>query len=228
MDRAASFARTARRLRDLDVVTYDRRGYAGSLGGGVAPGITAHAEDLQRVLDWCGSDVVAVVGHSLGGTIALALAAAGDDRLGGLGAYESPAPWLDDSRSRVGGGAVEVGRRDGPAAAAEHFYRLMVGDRTWERLRRRDRDARRAEGPALLAELEDLRDEDTSVELREVRRHVVVGVGADSPAHLRSGSVELARWLPDAELRELPGADHGVHLTRPDEFARFVRDVTLG
>lgn len=228
MDRSASFGRTMRRLDDLDVIAYDRRGYAGSLGAGVAPSVAAHAEDLRRVVEWSGTSRVGIVGHSLGGTIALGLATTGGASLTGLVVYESPAPWLDDSRDQVGGGAVQVGRRDGPEAGAEHFYRLMVGEQTWSRLRERDRAARRAEGPALMAELEDLRREDMRLELREVATHVRVGLGGQSADRLRAGSVELARRLPDAELVELERAGHGAHLTHPDEFARLVRAVTLG
>jgi pimeloyl-ACP methyl ester carboxylesterase len=43
MDRAASFGRVMRRLGDLDVVAYDRRGYAGSLGTGPATTLAEHA-----------------------------------------------------------------------------------------------------------------------------------------------------------------------------------------
>src|SRR5690606_35287983 len=107
-----------------------------------------HASDLATVLAWSGATTAVVVGHSMGGTVGLALAARGDDRLRAVGAFESPAPWLDDSRDSVGGGAVDVADREGPAAGAEHFYRLMVGEGTWNRLRERDRAARRAEGPA--------------------------------------------------------------------------------
>ena len=108
MDRAASFGRAARRLGGLDVVTYDRRGYAGSIDGGTAGGIAGHADDLDTVIDWSGATRVVIVGHSLGGTIALELAARGDDRVSALLAFESPMPSLDGSHSEVGGGAVDV------------------------------------------------------------------------------------------------------------------------
>src|SRR5690606_20874399 len=111
---------------------------------------------------------------------AMQLASTGEQRVVSLGAFESPAPALDDSFSSVGGGAVDVGERSGPADAAEFFYRLMVGDRTWERLRERDRAARRAEGPALLAELVDLRDPARAVDLDAVALPVLVGVGGQS------------------------------------------------
>ena len=223
MDRATSFGRTMRRLPDLDVVAYDRRGYAASpyvQGRGT---LHAHATDLGTVLDWTGATSVVVVGHSMGGTVGLALAASGDERLVGVGAFESPAPWLDDSRSSVGGGAVDVADREGVAAGAEFFYRLMVGEHTWSRLRDRDREARRSEGPALLDELRDLRDPATSVALDRVTLPVTVGAGGRSAEHLRRNIEQLGRALPDARTIHIAESGHGVHLSHPDEFARFVR-----
>ena len=43
------------------------------------------------------------------------------------------------------------------ADAAERFMRRMVGDARWEELPQRTRDQRRAEGPALVAELRSIR-----------------------------------------------------------------------
>lgn len=225
MDRAASFGRVMRRTGTLDVVAYDRRGYAGSLGAGVADGIAEHAADLARVIDWSGASQVVVVGHSLGGTIAAALAAAGDSCVVTLGAYESPFPLLDDSFDQVGGGAVQIGRERGPEAAAEHFYRLMVGEHTWSRLRERDRVARRAEGPALLAELADLCRRERALDPAAVAQPVLVGAGGLSSERMRTGARLLLERLSAGTFDEIPNAGHGAHLTHPDEFARYVHDA---
>jgi len=223
MDRAASFGRVMRRLPDMDVMAVDRRGYAGSFEGGVAATLEDHVDDLVRVIDDSGAARVVVVGHSLGGTIALRLATRGDSRVVGVGAFECPMPSLDGSYSSIGGGAVDVGERDGPSAAAEFFYRLMVGEGTWDRLRQRDRDARRSEGPALLAELIDLRRPEAAVDLGLVRAPVVLGVGATSRRDLRDTSARLREVLPDAWIVEIAGAGHGAHLSHADDFARYLR-----
>jgi pimeloyl-ACP methyl ester carboxylesterase len=223
MDRAASFGRVMRRLPDLDVLAMDRRGYAGSLDAGVATTLQGHMDDLQRVIEWSGASRVVMVGHSLGGTIALGLAARGDERVAGLGAFECPVPSLDGSHASVGGGAVAVGEREGPAAAAEFFYRLMVGEGTWDRLRERDRASRRAEGPALLAELLDLRRPDTGIDLDAVTVPVVMGDGETSRTDLRATTERLRDVLPDAWMIQISGAGHGAHLSHADEFARYVR-----
>jgi pimeloyl-ACP methyl ester carboxylesterase len=223
MDRAASFGRTMRRLGDLDVVAFDRRGYAQS--GPTRTGtIDEHAADLRTVVEWARADQVVVVGHSLGGTVAAAASLAGC-MVGALALFESPFPLLDESFDRVGGGAVQVGIDQGPEAAAEHFYRLMVGDAIWARLRQRDRDQRRAEGVALMAELTDLRDPTRATDPHALDVPVVVGSGGTSSAHLRDAAERLLSAVPHARADHLPAAGHGAHLTHPDEFARLVRDT---
>ena len=225
MDRAASFGRTMRRMGDLDVVAYDRRGYAGSVRAGIAPDLGAHAEDLAAVIDWTGATSVVVVGHSLGGTVAAELAVRARGSMAAMAAFESPFPLLDDSFDEVGGGAVQIGEAQGAAEGAEHFYRLMVGDHTWSRLRQRDRDARRAEGPALMAELTALRDRGHALDPADIALPLLVGMGGLSSERMRSGSVLLAGRAPGAHLDEIVSAGHGAHLTHPDEFARYCRDA---
>ncbi len=229
MDRAASFGRAMRRLGGVDVIAYDRRGYAGSIDAGTAPSIEAHATDLARIVEWSGADRPVVVGHSLGGTIAASSVLDLGLDLPAMAAFESPFPLLDDSFDQVGGGAVQVGLERGPADGAEHFYRLMVGDQVWSRLRERDRAARRAEGPALMAELSDLRDRARALDPERLTLPVLVGLGGVSSAHLRRSAELLLDRLPDGHRDQIDLAGHGAHLTHPDEFARYCRDaVALG
>jgi pimeloyl-ACP methyl ester carboxylesterase len=225
MDRAASFGRTMRRMGHLDVVAYDRRGYGASLGAGVAEHLSDHAHDLAQVIGWSGCTSAVVVGHSLGGTIAAALTIEGSSPVAALAAYESPFPLLDDSFDEVGGGAVEIARERGPSDGAEHFYRLMVGDHTWSRLRPRDREARRAEGPAMMAELGDLRRRELAIDPGELDVPLLVGMGGLSSSRMRSGARLLAARVPQSRTDEIANAGHGAHLTHPDEFARYCSDA---
>jgi pimeloyl-ACP methyl ester carboxylesterase len=225
MDRAASFGRTMRRMGGLDVVAYDRRGYGASTGAGIAADLDAHADDLAAVIEWTGAASVVVVGHSLGGTVAATLARRGTAGPAALAAYESPFPLLDDSFDEVGGGAVQVGHDHGAAAGAEHFYRLMVGEHTWSRLRERDRAARRGEGDALMAELADLRDRTRALDPAELTLPVLVGMGGLSSERMRTSATLLAARVAGARLDEITNAGHGAHLTHPDEFARYCGDA---
>ncbi|MCB1256114.1 MAG: alpha/beta hydrolase [Microthrixaceae bacterium] len=242
MDRAASFGRVMRRLPEFEVIAYDRRGYGQSErlvvpdpGASVTNAqrgtIASHGHDLSRVMEHCASnspvgrsrESVVVIGHSLGGLIALWVAAQKAPKLIGIGAYESPAPWLDASFGRVGGGAVELANTAGNAAGAEFFYKMMIGAETFSRLRPADIAARRSEGDALIAELESLRDPDQAFDLGSIDLPVVIGMGTASSESMQRNSVLLADAVPDAAFETIEGAAHGAHLSRPEAFASYVR-----
>lgn len=240
MDRAASFARVMRRLPEYETVAYDRRGYgssarleptvAGSPGGPTGT-IAAHGEDLLTVVNHClqhssvprPRPAAVVIGHSLGGLIALLAATEAPQVIATLGAYESPAPWLDNSFARVGGGTLEVAAEHGNAAGAEHFYRMMIGEETFARLRSSDLEARRSEGDALVAELRSLRDPASAFDLGLVRQPVLIGSGELSPPGMTRNSELLAAALGHSHRYVIGGAAHGAHLSRPEAFAAYVR-----
>jgi pimeloyl-ACP methyl ester carboxylesterase len=105
------------------------------------------------------------------------------------------------------------------------FYRLLVGEQFWPRLRDRDRQARRAEGPALMAELTDMRDRSRALDPTGLTLPVLVGLGGVSSAHLRRSAELLLQHLPHGRRDQIDLAGHGAHLTHPDEFARYCRDA---
>lgn len=215
LDRAASFARLARRLGDVEVVAYDRRGYQGSRDLGVGD-LADHVEDLVRVVAAANAGPVVVLGHSFGGLVAMGAAVRAPESIALVLAYESPFPWL----ARRPGAPTPAG--DDPRLEAERFFRRVVSDAAWERLSERQRDSRRADGPALRADLTALsgpRPFDPS----DLAVPVVYAFGdAGDVAHYRT----LARALEDASplvhAVEIPGADHGAHLSSPDELAALV------
>ncbi len=219
LDRAASFARVARRLDDLHLVTYDRRGYQGSRHLPLAAGFEGHVDDLLAVV---GGRPAVVVGHSYGGDIALAGALAPGSTVEAVAAYEPPLPWLGfwNHRPAVGGGGPDD---DDPAAAAERFFRRLVGGDAWERLSDAGREDRRADGPALVAELRALRAGGPVVDPAALTVPALYGRGSRSRDHQRAGIAWLADHTPDAAVVEFAGAGHGAHLTHPDAFADFVR-----
>lgn len=227
MDRATSLAKVARRLPDLRVVRYDRRGYGDSrLGADGAPvpiaaTVDEQVEDLVAVI---GTTPAVVVGHSMGGTVALAAADRHPDLVVAVGAYESPRPWVPWWPSSSAGGRVAHDAEIDASTAAERFMRRMIGDAQWERLPPSSRRTRRAEGPALVADMVSIRTGAAYAD-DAVTCPVVAARGGDSTDHHARASEELARAVPDGELLVVPGARHGAHLTHPDEFAAFVRRV---
>jgi len=223
LDRGASFGRVRRRLADLDTLVYDRRGYQGSRDlRPPARDLADHVEDLLEVI---GGREAVVAGHSYGGNVALG--AALDPRGGSIravAAYEPPQPWLRrrSAAPRADGRVGDPGEED-PATAAERFFRRMVGDEAWDRLPEAEKEARRADGPALAAELAAIRIRRPPFDVARLRVPVVYGRGELSLPHHRAAVAWLVGHTPDAELVEIAGARHGAHLTHPDAFAAMVR-----
>lgn len=223
MDRAAGFRRTAVHLPERAVVAYDRRGYAGSIALGAAPELDRHIDDLGAVAAeaaaWFGAPPL-LVGHSMGGLIALhALARPGaDERFAGAVVWEAPTAW--QPWYGTGSGALTDLP---PAEAAEAFMRTMIGDRLWERIPERMRQERRAEGPALLADIRQSRQATAEPAYHQIELPVLLGYGDASSSHHRRSITELAAALPRARLTVVPDADHGIHLQRPAAFAELIR-----
>jgi pimeloyl-ACP methyl ester carboxylesterase len=105
----------------------------------------------------------------------------------------------------------------------------MVGDAAWDRLPESARQERRADGPALVADLLAMRG-DAPFDVTALAVPAVFGRGGTaSAAHHRDTVAWLASHVPGAELFEIEGAAHGAHLTHPDRFADLVRAaVALG
>lgn len=216
MDRASSFGRLTSKLTDFTVTSYDRRGYAGSSELGAPERFEDQVADLLEVLD--GKPAV-VFGHSFGGTVVLATAQAQPSLVKAALVWEPPQPWLDWwPKSSPSLDLDNIAPED----QAEWFMRRVVGERIWERLPESTRRQRRAEGPALAAEIGSLRY-GAVFDAEKVEPPVLVGRGGDSRPHHRRTSRELASSLPRGQLVEVAGAAHGVHLTHPSELADLIR-----
>jgi len=223
MDRGAAFLRTTRLLRDLDWWVYDRRGYGRSRAA--APrDLEGHVADLLTVVELVaarrGAPVV-VVGHSLGGVLALAVAQRRPDLVAAVAVYESPLTW-EPWWPRTGPGGGPALEDDEPRAAAERFMRRVAGDDVWEGLPEATRRQRLDEGATLVAELGSARRA-APYDAGAVRVPALVGRGSGTDEHRTRAADQLVAALPDARLVVIDGADHGVHTSAPEDFAALVR-----
>jgi pimeloyl-ACP methyl ester carboxylesterase len=227
LDRGQSFARVGRRLSDRLVVCYDRRGYQGSRARPPA-GLGGHVEDLLEVMDRVSPEPVIVVGHSLGGDVAMAAALRTPERFAALGVFEPPMPWLgfrraarpDGPTPRPGAsGAPDL--NEDPTAEVERFFKTMMGEAAWHRLPEAGRAERRADGAALVDDLRSVRRE-APLAAERLEVPLLVGRGGRTNEHHRQTTDWLTAHVPGARLFEIPGAGHGAHLSHPDAFAEFV------
>jgi pimeloyl-ACP methyl ester carboxylesterase len=234
LDRSGSFSRVVRRLADLHTVVYDRRGYQRSREAlPLNLDLAGHVDDLVAVID--GRPAV-VVGHSYGGDIALgaALRPGGPGPVESVAAFEPPMPWLGlwpanpapvgpTAASATDWSTIDPDDPEATAAAAERFFRRMVGDAAWDRLPEEGRAGRRADGAALAAELRAIRTGGAPFDVSALTVPATIGRGGDSTGRHHDTADWLVDHVPGARLVEIPGAQHGAHLTHPDAFAAFVR-----
>lgn len=219
MDRAASFIRAVRRRPLLDVIRYDRRGYGRSVGIGFCASIDEQVDDLLTVLD---GRAAVVVGHSLGGVIALAAATRSPELVRAVAAFEAPLWTSDESSTDAERDRADAEARADPEQAAERFMRRMIGDDAWWALPESTRATRRAEGPALVSDLEAVRSTGTSLLAAPVTVPVVAGYGTASSQRHQASARLLAEQTPGSVLVAIDGAGHDAHRTHPDDFAGFV------
>ena len=225
LDRSAGLLKLGRRLdEEYRVLRYDRRGYGRSSPHDGPFGIDEQVEDLRRLLGGRGevNRPSVLVGHSYGGNVALATAERHPELVDGVVTYETPLSWRDWWPGESAGANAVTWQHD-PPEAAERFMRRLIGDERWERLPASTRRSRRAEGPAMVGELIDLRRR-PAWDAARVRVPVLAIHGEFGADHHRRAAEAIAAELPDAALAVLPGGKHPGPNTHPDAVAAMVRD----
>src|SRR5581483_10949629 len=225
---AESFRRVMRRLPDMTLVAYDRRGYQRSRDAGVVD-MGGHMDDLLSIaaeLRRQTSGTVSAIGHRLGGDVVVGAAIAEPRALDSIGAFEPPMPWLGFRRTEPGDDRPRQWTpiAEDPGDEAERFFGRMVSPTAWQRLSAAGKAARRADGPALVADLTSFRGA-APFDVTALDVPVVFGMGGLGAPHHRQGVTWLGANVPGAQAIEIEGAHLGAHLSHPDHFAEFVRQV---
>lgn len=219
MDRATSFRRVSNCLLDWGMVTYDRRGYAGSYGLPVSDDFAQQVADLVDVVRTNveeGRPVVAF-GHSYGGNVVLTTAATHPDLFTAAVIYEAPGLLGPQRPSRL---ASDVS----PPDQAEQVFRRLAGDHVWENLTPDVQEQRRAEGETLVHDSDALRSA-APLDTAAITIPVIVGYGGASSSVAADSARQLAGALPHATLVEVPGAGHNIHVGNPTALADLVRSA---
>ncbi|MGE0878942.1 MAG: alpha/beta fold hydrolase [Acidimicrobiia bacterium] len=212
LDRGRSFEPIAARLLDCRVITYDRRGYAGSAALPGAPAsVSRHADDLIELLD--GRRAI-VVGHSFGGVTATTAAVRAPELVESLVLYETGMAWApgwDDTAVRAVLDSAD------PEVAA---LRLMFGER-YEAMSADEQQFRRRDAAAFVAEEESVRQGVHPFDLKALKAPLIYARSA--PTVMPWVADFVREHVPDAELPLIEGAGHHAHRTKPDDFHALVR-----
>jgi pimeloyl-ACP methyl ester carboxylesterase len=185
-----------------------------------------HIDDLLAIAETARAEAggpVIAIGHSFGGNVVVGAALASPRAFDSIGAFEPPMPWLGFRRR---GGVPWPPLADDPGVEAEQFFKRMVSEAAWDRLNEEGRSARRADGPALVADLDSMRVEGPPFDVTALDVPAVFGRGGPASAEHHRRTVEwLGANVPGAVVYEIANAQHGAHLSHPDHFAAMVRLV---
>jgi len=222
MDRGATFLGVARKMTNESWLVYDRRGYGRSVTD-VVPVFGEHVADLEVLIELeSRSGPVVLVGHSLGGTIALSAASRLPTSISAIVVHEAPLPWLDWWLIRG-----EDGRRledESPGNAVRRVMERTAGKDVWDALPEAIRMQRLAEGPVTVSELVSARD-GCPFSPEQLTMLVVVSRGSISIGHREQAQQWLFDVLPTASMATVQDASHNVQSSHPEAFANLLRDV---
>jgi len=191
----------------FDVITPDLRGFGESTIGDTQPSMDDYASDIAELLDQLEIAKAAIVGHSMGGYVALAFARLYPERVSGLGLISSQV--LADAPERKEGrykSAADV-EANGIGSVVESMAPKFTSD---ERLQGYARTSMKQQpASAYISALKAMAERVDSTSLLSSFDFPVVVIHGDSDSLIpvdRAREVKSA--LPQAHLVEVPGAGH--------------------
>ena len=163
------------------------------------------AADVVSVIEHFGSTRAVLVGHSMGGIVAMTTALAYPERVAGLvliGTASQSKQKVAEWYERI----ALAGERDGSAGLAHAIYgektrKVVSGD---------------AQGIAHVTRaLKSLYTDPLTPKLAQIRCPVLLLVGEKDPMGPKA-SVIIAEELPDAQLEVIPDCGHWIHVEQPE------------
>jgi len=209
------------------VLVPDRRGSGASTL--VRPGpvrLEKQVADTLAVLNAEGVGRATVVGHSFGGLLALALAAAAPHRVAEVVAYEPPlvqalgAGQLGEMAD-LGPRIAEAYASGGAPATAEVFLRAIGSSSMLDGLPAAQRSALLARGDSVIADLGFL--DRAAFDMSGISCPVTIVTGAASEPFYAAIATALTRAIATARRLEMRDARHDAPITQPASFAETVR-----
>jgi pimeloyl-ACP methyl ester carboxylesterase len=223
-------------LERLQRIRYHRRG----LGGSTRPveagptSVAVQAWDAAGLLDHLGVDRAHLVGHSLGGAIALELAAQHPTRVASLALLEPMFPTAPAGAAFVRAMAPLVERYEaGDAEGAVHGFLALVGDHNW-------RETIDHTVPGGIAQA--VKDAATFFEAElpgstwtfgpeqaaAITCPVLSVLGGKASPLFVEGRQLLHAWFPDCQDADIPGATHLLQMQAPGPVAAAIAAFLFG
>ncbi|MFT5173619.1 MAG: 2-hydroxy-6-oxonona-2,4-dienedioate hydrolase [Gammaproteobacteria bacterium] len=209
--------------RHFDVIAPDLPGFAGSAHIEAPTTIKGFSSALVALLDELNVEQSALVGHSMGGMIALQTALDHPQRIERLVLYGSACTGNLPKRFETFDTSIARLRDDGVEACAERIVPtwFVEGDKAPNFAMCHEAGRGTSVDSAVRA-LGALREWDVYERLGELRMPVLVICGDRDRSTAPDESYRLHEAIAGSQLCVLPGCAHNVHLERPELFAAIV------
>ena len=208
----------------FDLIIPDLRGFGGSSTIDSFYSMEDMASDIAALLDHLGIQKSAIVGHSMGGYVALAFARLYPERVSGLGLVSSQV--LSDPEDRKQGrykSAAEVADK-GIASVVETMTPKFTSDARLQEFARKSMEGQQP--AAYIGTLKAMAERVDSTPLLSSLNVPVVVVHGDSDALIpidRAREVKAA--ISGAHLVEIPGAGHMPMMESPEKTAEALKHL---
>lgn len=225
--------------RSFEVVVYDRRGHSLSSSPPGQGSVLDDVEDLAALIDLLGAGPAHVAGTSLGGSIALRLAAARPEALRSVAVHEPPLfdlldprllsraelTELNELRARLASVAARLESGDREGGARLYLERVAKTPGGWAGL---DPRQRQALVDNALTYLDQSRDpEALRIELADLAafdRPALVTRGDLRPPFFKRMAEMVAAAMPAARSEVVPGTAHDPQVSDPAAYARVIEE----
>lgn len=207
-----------------DVIAPDLPGFAGSADQPYPGSVEGLAEALIGLLDSLGIGRFCLVGHSLGGLVALQTALDHGDRVERLVLYGTSCRGAMPNRHESFAETAARLEAEGVEPTAERIAKTWFADgETAAAYRQCLEIACATPKETCIACLESLPQWDVAGRLAELRMPTLVVRGARDRSYSRAEALALHGGIAGARLWEVPDCAHCLHLEAPEAFNRALR-----
>lgn len=212
-----------------DVIAADLPGFAGSAGRGYPGSVEGLAAALLALLDDLGVGRFALVGHSLGGLVALQAALDHRERVERLVLYGTSSRGAMPSRHESFEASIARLEAEGVAATAARIAKTwFVEGEAAAFYPQALAIARETPKETLIACLRSLPDWDVTARLPALRLPTLVIHGEKDRSYSRAEALALVEAIEGAAFRSVPGCAHNAHLEQPALFNRALAGFLSG
>jgi pimeloyl-ACP methyl ester carboxylesterase len=222
--------------RSFEVVVYDRRGHSRSSCPPGQGSVRDDVDDLASLIELLDLGPAHVAGASMGGSIALRLAAARPELLRSvtvheppffdlLCAEEPPIPELTELRLRLATVAQRLESGDLEGGARLYFDRVAQTPGGWDGLGQGRRDVLLSNAPTYLDQCRD--PEALGIEIEDLGAFggpALCTSGDRRPPLFRRIVEMVAAVMPGGSREEIAGAAHDPQVTHPGPYAQLIKE----